>query len=50
MVTDTAMFRYPYYHTSNDTKDKIDYFRLTKATIGLEAMLKDIANNGVNRN
>lgn len=48
MVTDTAMFRYPYYHTSNDTKDKIDYLRLTKVTTGLAAMLIDIANKGVN--
>lgn len=50
MVTDTAMFRYPYYHTSNDTKDKIDYHRLTKVTTGLAGMLIDMANNGVNRN
>jgi hypothetical protein len=25
MVTDTAPFRYPYYHTSEDTPDKINY-------------------------
>ena len=50
MVTDTAMFRYPYYHTINDSKDKIDYHRLAKVTTALEGMLIDVANNGINRN
>src|SRR5205814_10011080 len=27
MVTDTAPFRYPYYHSSSDTPDKLDYDR-----------------------
>src|SRR6267143_6546291 len=26
MVTDTAPFRYPYYHSSNDTPDKLNYY------------------------
>lgn len=25
MITDTAMFRYPYYHTADDTPDKLTY-------------------------
>jgi hypothetical protein len=25
MVTDTAPFRYPHYHTAADTPDRIDY-------------------------
>ena len=28
MVTDTAFFRYPYYHTAFDTPDRLDYARL----------------------
>ncbi len=47
MVTDTAMFRYPYYHTSQDTKDKIDYARLTKVTLGLREVVQDLARHGV---
>ena len=35
MVTDTAFYRYPYYHTSQDTPDKIDYDRLALLTEGL---------------
>lgn len=35
MVTDTAFYRYPYYHTSEDTPDKVDYDRLARVTEGL---------------
>ena len=30
MVTDTAMFRYPHYHTPEDTIDKIDFERTAR--------------------
>jgi hypothetical protein len=36
MVTDTAPYRYPYYHTSLDTPDKVDYERLARVVHGLE--------------
>lgn len=35
MVTDTAPFRYPYYHTPDDTADKIDYERTARVVFGL---------------
>ncbi len=35
MVTDTAFMRYPYYHTAQDTPDKIDYQSLARVTEGL---------------
>jgi len=35
MVTDTAMFRYPYYHTPDDTPEKIDYSSLARVVAGL---------------
>ncbi len=35
MVTDTALYRYPWYHTAQDTPDKIDYERFTVVTQGL---------------
>ena len=44
MVTDTALFRYPYYHQPSDTPDKIDCENLAHVTTGLEAILSDLAN------
>ncbi len=43
MVTDTAPYRYPYYHTAEDTPDKIDYARLTEVTDGLLGALQTLA-------
>jgi peptidase M28-like protein len=43
MVTDTANFRYPYYHTLQDTPDKIDYERTARVVRGLEAVIRDLA-------
>jgi Zn-dependent M28 family amino/carboxypeptidase len=40
MVTDTAPFRYPHYHTRYDTPDKVDYPRLARVVTGLEKMLR----------
>lgn len=36
MITDTALYRYPYYHSGADTPDKIDYERLARVVSGLE--------------
>lgn len=35
MITDTALFRYPYYHSSQDTPDKIDDHSLARVTYGV---------------
>jgi Zn-dependent M28 family amino/carboxypeptidase len=43
MVTDTAPFRYPWYHTAEDTPEKIDYARLAQVVDGLEAVIESIA-------
>ncbi|WP_199192821.1 M28 family peptidase [Allosphingosinicella deserti] len=40
MVTDTAPFRYPHYHSAEDRPDKIDYDRLARVVTGLERMLR----------
>ncbi|MGF7150535.1 hypothetical protein FHS96_004193 [Sphingomonas zeicaulis] len=40
MVTDTAPFRYPYYHTQSDTPDKLDYQRLARVVEGLERVVR----------
>jgi hypothetical protein len=43
MVTDTAPFRYPYYHTEEDTPDKVDYERLAWVVAGLERAIANIS-------
>ncbi len=43
MVTDTAPYRYPYYHTAQDTPDKVDYARLARVVTGLHRMLRELA-------
>ncbi len=43
MVTDTAMLRYPHYHTSDDTSDKLDFDRFTRVVAGLENVVADLA-------
>jgi Peptidase family M28 len=35
MITDTAFYRYRYYHTVQDTPDKLTYDRFARATEGL---------------
>jgi hypothetical protein len=46
MITDTAPFRYPYYHSAMDTPDKIDYDSLTRVVSGVEQMVVDLAGKG----
>ena len=41
MVTDTANFRYPYYHTPEDTIDKIDFERLARVVRGLAKVVEE---------
>jgi hypothetical protein len=43
MITDTALFRYPYYHTSQDTTDKIDFNSLARVTYGIYRTLSRMA-------
>ena len=40
MITDTAPFRYPHYHSTRDTLDKVDYERLARVVTGLETMIR----------
>jgi hypothetical protein len=46
MVTDTAPFRYPYYHTTSDTPDKVDYGRFARVVDGLGTMIRGWASPG----
>lgn len=42
MITDTAVFRYRYYHTPQDTPDKVDYDKLARITAGLTKVIRDL--------
>jgi Zn-dependent M28 family amino/carboxypeptidase len=42
MVTDTALYRYPYYHSAQDTPDKLDYDSMARVVTGLQAMLREL--------
>jgi hypothetical protein len=43
MVTDTAMFRYPYYHEAEDTIEKVDFERTARVVRGLEKVVVELA-------
>jgi hypothetical protein len=43
MVTDTAPYRYPYYHHPADTPDKVDYAKLSRVTTGLQSVVVELA-------
>lgn len=43
MVTDTAPYRYPYYHREDDTPDKIDFARLARVVSGLAEVISGLA-------
>lgn len=43
MVTDTAPFRNPHYHTPSDRAETLDYERLARVTRGLVAVVRALA-------
>ena len=40
MITDTAFFRNPHYHSANDTPDTLDYKRMAQVVAGIEAAIR----------
>jgi hypothetical protein len=44
MITDTAIFRYPYYHTSLDTLDKVDFEKMARVVDGVRAVVVSLAS------
>lgn len=44
MVTDTAPYRYPHYHRSSDTPDKLDYATCARVVEGLLHVVHDLAD------
>lgn len=49
MVTDTAPFRYPHYHTPEDTADKIDFDRMARVVRGLDKVLLTLVGSGTRK-
>ncbi len=49
MVTDTALFRYPHYHSATDTPDKVDHDRLARVVTGLTRVTLDLAGGATAR-
>ena len=45
MLTDTAPYRYPHYHTLGDTPDKVDADKLARVVKGIERMIRDAAGS-----
>jgi Zn-dependent M28 family amino/carboxypeptidase len=42
MITDTAPFRYPHYHSASDTPDKLDYDRFALVVSGMEKVIEGL--------
>jgi Zn-dependent M28 family amino/carboxypeptidase len=45
MVTDTAPYRYPWYHTIDDTPDKVSLVQLADVVDGLEQVVQVVADS-----
>jgi hypothetical protein len=43
MITDTAPFRYPHYHSATDTSDQIVCDRLARVVVGLGRVVDELA-------
>jgi Zn-dependent M28 family amino/carboxypeptidase len=41
-ITDTAFLRYPFYHTTEDTPDKLDYARFARVVAALQPTIEDL--------
>ncbi len=44
MVTDTAFYRYPFYHTDFDTSDRLDYASMARVVAGLSRTIATLSN------
>jgi len=45
MITDTALFRYQYYHSQQDVPDKIDYERMARVVVGISRIVRELSQN-----
>jgi hypothetical protein len=45
MITDTALFRYPYYHHPEDTPDKLNFDDMARVVDGLQAVIGELVGD-----
>jgi Zn-dependent M28 family amino/carboxypeptidase len=45
MITDTALFRYPYYHTPFDTADRVDFDKMARVVEGVRRVVESLATD-----
>jgi hypothetical protein len=43
MITDTALFRYPYYHTPLDTANHLDFDKVARAVEGVQHVIESLS-------
>jgi hypothetical protein len=43
MITDTALFRYQYYHSQQDVPDRIDYERMARVVVGISQVVRQLS-------
>jgi len=43
MITDTAPFRYPYYHTQQDVPDNIEYEQMSRVAVGMSETVRALS-------
>lgn len=43
MITDTALFRYPYYHTRLDTANRVDFERMARVVEGVRRVVESLS-------
>jgi Zn-dependent M28 family amino/carboxypeptidase len=44
-VTDTALYRNPYYHTSADTPDRLDYPRMARLSVAMQKVVRALTDS-----
>lgn len=45
MITDTALFRYPYYHTPSDTANRVDFQKMARVVEGVRRVIESLASD-----
>ena len=47
MIPDTALFRYRYYHTEEDTVDKLNLDSLSRIVLGISKVVQRLSDNQI---
>jgi Peptidase family M28 len=45
MITDTALFRNPYYHTFQDTAERLDFNKMARVVEGIRSVVESLADD-----